>query len=1150
MAGSVAWAQPANDNCSGALPLVAGNNAVDLTTATGGGSGVPCATFSPTADAWYTYTVPSTGVLRLQYAQPSNGGFPSIGMGVLSRCPDGNGNVFIACARDTTATVPTTVATLDVIAGTTYTIVLSQSFGRSTVPGTLSVEMLTPPTNDTCNGATNIPFAVLGSNTYDTSSAATNPNTTCPNSDPDFYADVWYRFRSTAAGDYVVYATSQTNRTPALSVRANNCGASITPFACDNGEALLTFPATANTTYRLRIGGREEQGSRGAGTFEVRLASSLPAGDLCSTALPATLGSTTIDLSAMTKQTDVGCNSGPVGDAFFVFTPPEDGVYTFNACNNSGSDVGLSVRSDCLESSELACRSFADCEGTQGIELPAGVPVTIVLAGTGSATLTINAIAAPANDDCSAAMVVGNGSHEADLRAATSSTNSVCGYDNIADAWFQYTATQSGIVRVSTCDENSSAFIGPAVAIYSDCGSSAPIACATDQGVCPSFLGAEAYFEAVQGQTYTIQIAETFERPSAPSQFSITPLSPPSNDSCSSPEIVTTQTSLPYDISGATTDLPLACGQYSRFGASEGDVWFRYIPSFTGRATVATCDNDYEGTLYNPVISLHPACGQPPTRCNDSDCTETGRGSISFNVTSGSEYLIRVAGVNYGGGAGVARGTGVITFAQRTSNFPAGDECSAPRTLTSAGLTWNNVPATTNVLGLETLRDDITKDLWFRYTAASNGVALITTCPPADAERTTRFAIYDTCADTTPLLSQEAPSCPGGAIQFYPVSAGSPILIRAGTSDVYGAGSNNTISVQLLPPVPNDRCANAQPIGLGTHTTELRGSFRDGLSLCDNFLFALQNDVWYTFVAPRAGRVQVKTCDTLAAGLQGVAFSLHSSCNEQTASCLNGSCLLSQNGAQRVVDAGETVLIRVGSYAPATLTGPVQFEVEMLDCGLYTQPAGAIVEAELCNEPTPANAGCGPGGAIPLTFGQAYAGLISSQINTSTGDIDDDVDAYGFELTTQTTITITAQSLFDSKIRLSDVTACVLNGSDRETVAFAIGLGACSDVVLTKTLPPGKYEVSVEYRIPTLYEPLSCSDYWFRVDAQAGCNSIDFNGDGLFPDDNDLIDFLSVLAGGPCSTGSCGSIDFNNDGLFPDDNDLVTFLRVLAGGDC
>jgi hypothetical protein len=64
------------------------------------------------------------------------------------------------------------------------------------------------------------------------------------------------------------------------------------------------------------------------------------------------------------------------------------------------------------------------------------------------------------------------------------------------------------------------------------------------------------------------------------------------------------------------------------------------------------------------------------------------------------------------------------------------------------------------------------------------------------------------------------------------------------------------------------------------------------------------------------------------------------------------------------------------------------------------------------------------------------------------------------------------------------------------------------------------------------------------------CDSIDFNGDGLFPDDADLVDFLAVFAGGACSTNTCNDIDFNNDGLFPDDADLVAFLNVLAGGSC
>ncbi len=65
-----------------------------------------------------------------------------------------------------------------------------------------------------------------------------------------------------------------------------------------------------------------------------------------------------------------------------------------------------------------------------------------------------------------------------------------------------------------------------------------------------------------------------------------------------------------------------------------------------------------------------------------------------------------------------------------------------------------------------------------------------------------------------------------------------------------------------------------------------------------------------------------------------------------------------------------------------------------------------------------------------------------------------------------------------------------------------------------------------------------------------GCDSIDFNGDTLFPDTADIDDFLSVFSGGPCSTGTCGDIDFNNDTLFPDTLDIDSLLSVFSGGQC
>jgi hypothetical protein len=74
-------------------------------------------------------------------------------------------------------------------------------------------------------------------------------------------------------------------------------------------------------------------------------------------------------------------------------------------------------------------------------------------------------------------------------------------------------------------------------------------------------------------------------------------------------------------------------------------------------------------------------------------------------------------------------------------------------------------------------------------------------------------------------------------------------------------------------------------------------------------------------------------------------------------------------------------------------------------------------------------------------------------------------------------------------------------------------------------------------------------DYTLRIDA--GCDAIDFNNDGLFPDTADIDDFLGVFSGGACSNDpNCNDIDFNNDGLFPDTADIDALLSVFAGGAC
>jgi Immunoglobulin domain len=64
------------------------------------------------------------------------------------------------------------------------------------------------------------------------------------------------------------------------------------------------------------------------------------------------------------------------------------------------------------------------------------------------------------------------------------------------------------------------------------------------------------------------------------------------------------------------------------------------------------------------------------------------------------------------------------------------------------------------------------------------------------------------------------------------------------------------------------------------------------------------------------------------------------------------------------------------------------------------------------------------------------------------------------------------------------------------------------------------------------------------------CGPIDFNGNSVYPEDQDVIDFFNVLAGAACPTNNCYSIDFNGNNVFPEDQDVISFFRVLAGGNC
>jgi hypothetical protein len=114
------------------------------------------------------------------------------------------------------------------------------------------------------------------------------------------------------------------------------------------------------------------------------------------------------------------------------------------------------------------------------------------------------------------------------------------------------------------------------------------------------------------------------------------------------------------------------------------------------------------------------------------------------------------------------------------------------------------------------------------------------------------------------------------------------------------------------------------------------------------------------------------------------------------------------------------------------------------------------------------------------------------------------------------------------------------------TADFTPVVGTPFDVAFGYDMGTGRADIAstIVWNLPPGYSITSVLGY----NAGSACDSIDFNNNGVFPEDQDVVDFFDVLAGGAC--GACNDVDFNNNGVFPEDQDVVDFFTVLAGGSC
>jgi len=273
------------------------------------------------------------------------------------------------------------------------------------------------------------------------------------------------------------------------------------------------------------------------------------------------------------------------------------------------------------------------------------------------------------------------------------------------------------------------------------------------------------------------------------------------------------------------------------------DIWYAYTvptaPLPIDRARVSLCASTFDTT-----VSIYDACGGNLVACNNDNgaCANANRSDVVWEVTPGSLWLVRVAGV------GNERGAVSITF---SSGFgPPNDICEIGTEVGDGVYTGSTLLATGSSSSSCATQDDA--DVWFLYTPPVTGQSNANLC--ASGFDTT-VAIYDTCLGTELACNNDSGTCTNATRSnlTFSVVQGNSYLVRI--AGVNGARGSYNLVLSSVP--PNDECNNCIPIGEGTFNGNNLGATGGDITTCAT---NDTRDVWYCYTATQTGVARASTC--------------------------------------------------------------------------------------------------------------------------------------------------------------------------------------------------------------------------------------------------------------------------------------------------
>ncbi len=275
---SLSFAQPANDNCGGAISVTPGAigstcSPTNSTTATATTSSpIPSCATTATRDLWYSFTATGTTYrASLVSVTKTNATAFIYYYGIAAYSGACGSSTTIQCieASSFSNTPQTQQITLNNLTpGQTYYIQVwageAINSGGTDVPNDINfglcvTELAEPPVNDACSGA----LSLFGTGPVSGSNSAANddvlPAVTCGTTSIYRNKGVWYTLTPTTSGSLTVSSCGSTFDTYLRVYSGSGCSSLTTCVASNNTstacnqQAVATFNATANTVYYVLL---------------------------------------------------------------------------------------------------------------------------------------------------------------------------------------------------------------------------------------------------------------------------------------------------------------------------------------------------------------------------------------------------------------------------------------------------------------------------------------------------------------------------------------------------------------------------------------------------------------------------------------------------------------------------------------------------------------------------------------------------------------------------------------------------------------------------------------------------------------------------------------------------------------------------------